>query len=155
METGFNTLVSEEDNLEHATDFYSYQDKRKGWVNFTLSYLFWFFFSPNIYLTNAGRDLSSWKRRAWVVSLVTAWFWPSDAVYVPVDYRYQKTYVSLCSPVAVGLTVLAVVLLLLNIGLGVYRKLGNCNRSLLTLIINTLFNSWFFSSPEVSSFFFL
>lgn len=40
-----------------------------------------------------------------------------------VGHRYQKTYVSIWSPVVVGLTGLAVVLLILNIGLGIYRKL--------------------------------
>uniref|UniRef100_H3BYP8 Uncharacterized protein n=1 Tax=Tetraodon nigroviridis TaxID=99883 RepID=H3BYP8_TETNG len=67
METDFNTLICEEDSLEHPADNYFHQGRQQV-------------------------------------------------------HSYQKTYVSICSPAAVGLTILAVVLLMLNIGLGVYHS---------------------------------
>ncbi|TNM95488.1 hypothetical protein fugu_016571 [Takifugu bimaculatus] len=66
METGFNTLVCEDDNLEHPDNFFSQQGQP--------------------------------------------------------GHRFQKTYVSIWSPVVAGLTGLAVVLLMLNIGLGIYHS---------------------------------
>lgn len=33
METGFNALIYEEDNLEHPAEIYFHQGTKQGWVN--------------------------------------------------------------------------------------------------------------------------
>lgn len=128
MESGFNTLVCEEDNLEHPADIYYHQGRQQGWVNSK----FFHFYQRDLlgfWWTDGVAILKTSKRIAAVCALSrSTWLTAGAALFwrclcLCVEHRYQKTYVSVCSRVVVGLTLLAVVLLMLNISLGVYRKL--------------------------------